>query len=135
VGKDRTTVTNALRLLRLPGGVRDLVIAGSLSMGHARALLGLDSVEAMERLARRIVAREMSVRQVEALVRRERSGESERAASPRTSASARDLSERLARAIGTKVRVVEAGAGRGHLELHYHSLDQLDTILARILRE
>src|SRR5262245_38056921 len=72
VGKDRSTVANALRLLRLPDGVRALVTEGRLSMGHARALLGLESDEAMERLARRTVARELSVRQVEALVRRER---------------------------------------------------------------
>ena len=72
VGKDRTTITNALRLLRLPEEVRDLVVGGRVSMGHARALLGLESADAMVRLARRIAAREMSVRQVEALVRRER---------------------------------------------------------------
>src|SRR6185436_10756305 len=72
VGKDRSTVANALRLLKLPPAVRDMVIAGRLSMGHARGLLGLESDTAIERLARQTVARELSVRQVETLVRRER---------------------------------------------------------------
>ena len=107
VGKDRTTITNALRLLKLPPGVRGLVISGRLSMGHARAILGLESLaegrtaaghanaasvpgtpgavqpaplspaqlaEQMESLGRRVVARELSVRQVEALVRSEKDG-------------------------------------------------------------
>jgi ParB family chromosome partitioning protein len=133
VGKDRTTVTNALRLLRLPESVRDLVVAGRISMGHARALLGLDSADAMERLARRVSAREMSVRQVEALVRRERSVSAAAPSPAAPSASARDLGDRLARVLGTKVKVVEAGPGRGHLEVHYHSLDQLDALIARWL--
>src|SRR4051812_46754607 len=72
VGKDRSTIANALRILRLPARVRELVTEGRLSMGHARALLGLEAPDAMERLARRVVARELSVRQVEALVKRER---------------------------------------------------------------
>jgi ParB family chromosome partitioning protein len=133
VGKDRTTVTNALRLLRLPESVRDLVIAGRLSMGHARALLGLESPDAMERLARRVAAREMSVRQVEALVRRERNNGAPAAAVKAPSSSARDLGERLGRALAAKVKVVETGRGVGHLEIHYHSLDQLDGIINRLL--
>jgi ParB family transcriptional regulator, chromosome partitioning protein len=141
VGKDRTTITNSLRLLRLPEEVRDLVVGGRVSMGHARALLGLESVDAMIRLARRVAAREMSVRQVEGLVRREReegaaggngsAGDSD--APTRPSASARDLAERLSRGIGARVKVVETGPGRGHLELHYHSLDELDTLIGRLL--
>jgi ParB family chromosome partitioning protein len=136
VGKDRSTVANALRLLRLPTSVRALVTEGRLQMGHARALLGLEATEAIERLARRVVARELSVRQVEALVKRERDGGDDKApAAPAgPSSSARDLGERLSRALGTRVRVVEAGPGKGHLEVTYHSLDQLDAVLAKILR-
>jgi ParB family chromosome partitioning protein len=136
VGKDRTTITNALRLLRLPDEVRDLVVEGRVSMGHARALLGLESVDSMVRLARRVAAREMSVRQVEGLVRREREdgGNGAGSAPPsRPSASARDLAERLSRGVGVRVKVVEAGPGRGHLELHYNSLDELDTLIGRLL--
>ena len=100
VGKDRSTVANALRLLKLPPPVREMVIGGRLSMGHARALLGLDSDAAIERLARQTVARELSVRQVETLVRRERDEERTRpeAGPPRPpSPAARDLVQRLER--------------------------------------
>jgi ParB family chromosome partitioning protein len=140
VGKDRSTVANALRLLRLPEPVRALVAEGRLSMGHARALLGLDSASAMERLARRIVTTELSVRRVEELVRKARAeaaGETGAARAPasptRPSTSARDLALRLTRALGTRVDVVEAGPDRGQLAIHYHSLDQLDALLERLL--
>ncbi len=146
VGKDRTTVTNALRLLRLPESVRALVVGGTLAMGHARALLGLESTQAIERVGRRIAARDMSVRQVEALVRRERAGgdaaqgdrEAGGAAAAASiavngSAAARDLAARLQRGLQTRVNVVETAPGRGHLEIHYHSLDELDALLARLL--
>jgi len=135
VGKDRSTIANALRLLRLPAPVRDLCTDGRLSMGHARALLGLESADAMERLARRVVARELSVRQVEALVRRERNGAAAaRAEAPRPSAAARDLATRLSQALGTRVEVAERGPGQGEIVVHYHSLDQLDALLDQLLR-
>jgi len=140
VGKDRTTITNALRLLKLPPGVRSLVIAGRLSMGHARAILGLETlptgaVEAMERMARQASARDLSVRQVEQLVRRAREapGDSAPEAPVRPTASARDLETRLSRSLGARVRVVEAGPGRGQLAIHYASLDELDRLLAKLL--
>lgn len=141
VGKDRSTVANALRLLRLPDGVRTLVAEGRLSMGHARALLGLDSVAAMERLARRTTAQDLSVRKVEELVRREREAGAPAKAMPaadgveggKPSANARDLGLRLSRALGTRVEIVEGGPGRGHLAIHYHTLDQLDALLGRLL--
>lgn len=140
VGKDRTTVTNALRLLKLPPGVRTLVIAGRLSMGHARAILGLETLpsgalEAMERMARLASARDLSVRQVEQLVRREREAPTDGARSEpaRPTASARDLETRLSRSLGARVKVVEAGPGRGQLAIHYASLDELDRILTKLL--
>jgi ParB family transcriptional regulator, chromosome partitioning protein len=138
VGKERSTVANALRLLRLPDNVRGLVAQGRLSMGHARALLGLESADAMERLARRTVAQDLSVRKVEELVRRERTpsagGASQSgAAASRPSPNARDLGLRLTRALGTRVDVNESAPGRGHIAIHYHSLDQLDALLDRIV--
>jgi ParB family chromosome partitioning protein len=135
VGKDRSTVANALRLLKLPPAVRELVVDGKLSMGHARALLGLDSPAAIERLARQILAKGLSVRQVEALVRKERDGQPEAAAPEpaRPSPAVRDLTERLQRALGARVKVIEKGPSAGHLEIHYHSLDELDAILAKVM--
>jgi ParB family chromosome partitioning protein len=135
VGKERSTVANALRLLKLPAPVRTLVVGGQLGMGHARALLGLEVEAAIERLARQTVARGLSVRQVETLVRKEREpAKDDGAAAPaRQSAAARDLTERLQRALVARVRLVEEGQGRGKIEIHYTSLDELDAILAKIL--
>ncbi|HEY7371919.1 MAG TPA: ParB/RepB/Spo0J family partition protein [Polyangia bacterium] len=138
VGKERSTVANALRLLRLPDNVRGLVAEGRLSMGHARALLGLESADAMERLARRTVSQDLSVRKVEELVRRDREDAGGGAAKPAPakgppSANARDLGMRLSRALGTRVDVNEAGPGHGQLAIHYQSLDQLDALIERIV--
>jgi len=135
VGKDRSTVANALRLLRLPPAVRALVIEGRLNMGHARALLGLESDPVIERLARQAVSRGLSVRQVESLVKRERETGNRPAETPaQPSPAARDLVRRLEQTLGTKVKLVEATPKSGHLEVFYSSLDELDAILARILR-
>jgi ParB family chromosome partitioning protein len=130
-------VANALRLLRLPESVRALVAEGRLSMGHARALLGLEAAAAMEKLARRIVSAELSVRKVEELVRKAR--DDARAPAPaapaarQPSTSARDLAMRLTRALGTRVEVIEVGQERGQIAIHYHSLDQLDALLERLM--
>jgi ParB family chromosome partitioning protein len=136
VGKDRSTVANALRLLRLPESVRALVAEGRLSMGHARALLGLELAPAIERMARQTVARELSVRRVEELVRRTRAGATPPGGAPaggrQASTSARDLGLRLTRALGTRVEILEAGPGRGQIAIHYHSLDQLDALLEKL---
>ena len=136
VGKDRSTIANALRLLRLPGGVRTLVAEGRLSMGHARALLGLESAPAMEKLARRTVAQDLSVRKVEELVRRERTAGdavAKPAGAAAPSASARDLAMKLTRALGSRAAVVETGAGVGQIVIHYNSLDELDGLLERLM--
>jgi len=137
VGKDRSTIANALRLLRLPGAVRALLAEGRLSMGHARALLGLESPPAMEKLARRTVAQDLSVRKVEELVRRERTAgdavDAKPAGAAAPSASARDLAMKLTRVMGTRVAVVEAGPGSGQIVIHYNSLDELDGLLERLM--
>lgn len=135
VGKDRSTVANALRLLKLPPAVRTMVIDGRLNMGHARALLGLESDPVIERVARQAVSRGLSVRQVESLVKREREG-GDRAAAPTAppSPAARDLVHRLEQALAAKVKLVESSPKSGHLEIFYNSLDELDAVLAKILR-
>jgi len=135
VGKDRSTVANALRLLKLPPAVRSMVVEGRLNMGHARALLGLESDPMIERVARQAVSRGLSVRQVESLVKRERET-NDRPATPPTppSPAARDLVHKLEQALGTKVKLVEATPKSGHLEVFYNSLDELDAVLAKILR-
>jgi ParB family chromosome partitioning protein len=134
VGKDRATVANSLRLLKLPKTVLERVARSELSMGHARALLGLESATAIERAAERVISKQLSVRQTEALVRKERAGQPEAKPAPAPSAGVRDLETRLERALGTRVKVVQKNPQSGRLEIDYHSLDQLDTILEKILR-
>ena len=135
VGKDRSTVANALRLLKLPPAVRAMVIEGRLNMGHARALLGLESDPVIERLARQAASRGLSVRQVEALVKRERETDNRPTQPANTvSPAARDLVHRLEQALAARVKLVETSPKSGRLEIHYTSLDELDAVLAKILR-
>jgi ParB family transcriptional regulator, chromosome partitioning protein len=135
VGKDRSTVANALRLLKLPPAVRAMVVEGRLNMGHARALLGLESDPLIERLARQAVSRGLSVRQVESLVKRERENGKHPAPAPaQQSPAVRDLVRRLEHALASKVKLVETSPKSGHLEIYYTSLDELDAVLAKILR-
>jgi ParB family chromosome partitioning protein len=138
IGKDRSTVANAIRLLKLPPAVRQMVEDEKLSMGHARALLGLDDVPAIERAARQVVDKALSVRATEGLVKKLRTPESDapRSAPKATgkSASVRDLEERLTRALGGPVVITEDEPGKaGRVEIRYHDLDHLDRLLDRLL--
>jgi ParB family chromosome partitioning protein len=134
VGKDRTTIANALRLLKLPPGVRAKVIAGELSEGHARALLGAVDTAAIEELAERVLRGKLSVRATEALVRQRASRKAEGGlpAGDGKSPSVRDLEVRLARALGTKVEVRDHG-NKGELAIPYADLDALDRIVDKLL--
>ncbi len=133
VGKERSTVANALRLLRLPPAVRDLVREGRLEMGHARALLSLERPEAIERAAQRAVREGLSVRATEALVRALAAGGGRKAESrTHETPATRDLASRLQRRLGARCRVIPKTAVAGRLEIDYTSLDELEGILARI---
>ncbi len=132
VGKDRSTVTNALRLLELPQPVQEMVESGDLTMGHARALLGLSNAAEQVRLAREVPARGLSVRQVEAAVRRLRTGGGRRPARPASSPQVRFFEQELQRALGTRVRIVEAKKGAGRIEVAYHSAEEFERLHARL---
>ena len=140
VGKDRSTVANAVRLLRLPLLVRAMVERDELSMGHARALLALPDAHAIEVAARTIVAGHLSVRAAEELVRRHGQPAAEakppRTAPPTKSAAIRDLEQRLTQSLGGPVvideRVGDARKG-GELTIRYVDLDHLDRLLERLL--
>jgi ParB family transcriptional regulator, chromosome partitioning protein len=132
VGKDRSTVANALRLLRLPADVRDLVREGRLDMGHARALLGLEGTEEIRKVAHRAVREGLSVRATEALVRLLSLKGKKKASTSGESPAIRALVQRLQRRLGARVRVVPKSAVAGRLEVEYTSLDELDGILAKI---
>lgn len=138
VGKDRSTIANAIRLLKLPASTRQLVEDDRLSMGHARALLGLDDTSAIERAARQVVDKQLSVRATEALVKKARAPKEDRRPSPTgkpaKSASVRDLEERLTRSLGGPVTITEDEPGKaGHVEIRYMDLDHLERLLDRLL--
>lgn len=132
VGKDRSTVANALRLLELPQQVQDMVESGDLTMGHARALLGLPNAAEQVRLAREVPSKGLSVRQVEAAVRRARPGGARRPSRPMASPQVRAVEQDLQRALGTRVRIVEAKKGAGRIEIVYHSGEEFERLRARL---
>jgi len=125
VGKDRATVANTLRLLKLPEAVRADVGAGRLAMGHARALLGLFAAADQLRIARDVIARGLSVRETESLVKRTVEGERQK---PDTAAPAdvhaRAAEDKLRLSLGTRVRIVRRGT-RGRIEIDFGSEDEL----------
>ncbi len=132
VGKSRSHLTNILRLLKLPSGVQELVRDGVLSAGHARALIGIDDAEV---LARDIVKRELSVRDVEALIQRR--GKSKKApvgkSSPKdadTRAAERELSD----ALGLGVSMVSGKGEKGELRIAYSTLEQFEDLRRRLLK-
>lgn len=133
IGKSRVSVTNSLRLLKLPTRVREKLIAGELTEGHARALLGApeDQVEA---LAEKVLRGRLNVRDTEKLVKGLAvKGKTPGAKEPSASSPAiRDLELRLTRAIGTRVHVRDTG-NKGELVIPYADLDALDRLIARLI--
>ena len=133
VGKDRASVANYLRLLKLPDEVRNEVASGRLSMGHARALLALPSEADVLRVARDVVARNLSVRETEAMVRKIAEGEGPRKAAepPPADVHTRAAEDRLRLLLGTRVRIVRRGT-RGRIEIDFGSEDELIRIYEQI---
>lgn len=136
LGEDRTTVTNYLRLLELPSEVKDWVAAGKLSMGHARALLGLKAPADMVRLGQQVINDGHSVRTLEKLVR-ERLEARTAVTKPSPAPEAkrpqiRNLEQLFMQATGTKVEIQESRRkGSGRIIIHYYSLDDFDRITER----
>ena len=128
VGKDRASVSNYLRLLKLPKEVQDHLAEGRLSMGHARALIGLERPEEQIGLARRIIKNNLSVRDVEEIVggRGQKGKERERRRRP-ADPDLLAVQEDLIRILGTKV-VVSGRPSVGIIKIHYFSLDELNRI-------
>ena len=127
VGRSRSAVTNALRLLKLAPGVRERLDDGTLEMGHARALLPLSDA-AQETAAREVARGALSVRQTEALVKRMLNPPAPPPRCPDTSDLERNLSEH----VGAPVTIAAAKGGKGRIVIRYATLDELDGILARI---
>ena len=131
VGKDRSSVANAMRLLALPGEVRTLVATGALDMGHARAILGLAKPAEMVALARAVVSEKLSVRETELRVRAGRRPVQAKKGkvAAKISPEARRLVEDLQRQFGTRVRLRETGGGKGTIEVDFFSYEDLDRII------
>lgn len=129
-GKDRATVANTMRLLRLPSEVQQLLEEGKLTAGHARALLKLEESPALQRvLARRMVARRVSVRQAEEMIeRRLPEAKRQRMVRPPQDPNVQAAVEAMEQALGTRVRVVEHKKGGGQIEIEYYSLEDLNRI-------
>jgi ParB family transcriptional regulator, chromosome partitioning protein len=126
-GKDRTTITNMIRLLRLPREVQLLVAERRLSMGHARAILGLATPELQTQLAEKAAAQGFSVRQVERLVKKvnePREPSNQPLQDPNTKAAVTELESIL----GTRVRIVEKSGDRGRIEIEYYSQTELQRL-------
>ena len=133
VGKSRPAVANALRLLALPDPVHLLLEEGKLSAGHARAILAVPSGELQKKLAQKVVAEELSVRQTEALAKRLAAGEKEppapkTAAGPDLSLYIKEAEKSLASRFGRKVHIVN-GRKKGKIELEYYNPEDLNALL------
>lgn len=130
VGRSRAAVTNLLRLLDLAKPVQDMLMDAKLDMGHGRALLAVSKAKQVE-LAHQIVAKSLSVRDTERMVKSELAPPKTGKTSMSATADVRQLENALAEKLGSKVVVKADTQGRGTLTVHFHSLEQLDGILER----
>jgi ParB family chromosome partitioning protein len=133
LGRDRSSVANSLRLLRLPKRIRDDVAEGTLSEGHARALLGLERTADQLKARDEVVRRGLNVRGTEALVRRLKGAGAKSAPQPNQNPNISALEDQLRTALGTRVKIVADGKGET-LQITYFSSDDLTRIADIILR-
>jgi ParB family chromosome partitioning protein len=131
VGKDRTTVANYIRLLRLPAEVRSEVATGAVSMGHARALLALPDEAAQRRVAREVVSRGLSVRDTEAMVRRETAPAAPGVEPAKVDPNTRAAEDQLKLALGTRVHIRRQRRG-GRIEVDFASEDELQRLFEQL---
>ncbi len=137
IGKDRTTIANTLRLLKLPGEIKNLLLQNRITAGHARAILTLEAKEKQKELCGLIIKKGLSVREAEALAK-QWSEKPKRKASPdrgkgELESQLNSLQDSLRRSLGTKVRILPNGK-RGKIEIEYYSSDDLERIVETILR-
>jgi ParB family chromosome partitioning protein len=131
VGKDRSSIANYVRLLRLPQEVRANVASNAISMGHARALLALNDEAAQLRLGREILSKNLSVRDVEALVKKDEDGKPGRREDKKADVHTRAAEDKLRLALGTRVRINRRGKG-GRIEIDFVNEDELQRLYERL---
>lgn len=130
VGKDRASVANYLRLLKLPKEIQENLAEDKISMGHARALIGLEDPKLQVSLSRQIVQKQLSVRDVENLIQRLKQPPEERKSAPLDPDLAA-LQEEFTKVLGTKI-IISGNQNRGVIRIHYFSLDELNRIYGKI---
>ena len=130
VGRDRSYITNYLRLLKLPPDLQQLVIEGRLSTGHARTIVGLSQADVQRRLARQVIEDGLSVRATEILVQKASADRPPRPIreSKTVDPNIRAAETKLRRALGTQVRIVQMNEGRGKVEISFYNAQDLDRI-------
>jgi ParB family chromosome partitioning protein len=135
VGKSRTSVTNMLRLLDLPDVVQQAVRKNQISMGHARALLGLPTIKAQSAALQTVLTQDLSVRQTEELVAQLRGKKVSRQAKKEPkSPELKALEEDLQAVLGTKIRITRSKKGAGTITVHYYSDEEFNTLMDRFLK-
>ena len=141
VGRERSSVANSLRLLKLPDKVQKMLQDGGLTPGHAKVIVAISDSATQIRVADEVVRRLLSVRETEALVTRlqsqevaEKSGQSAGAAAPAEDPNVRAAEEKMQHRLGTKVRIVRRGGGRGKIEIEFYSEEELDRLFTTIVR-
>ena len=134
VGRDRTYITNYLRLLRLPDDVQQLLKEGRLSTGHARTLLALSDTDQLRRIARQIIDSGLSVRATEQLVQKASEEKPARRSAPQVvDPNIKAAETKLRRALGTQVKILQAADGRGKVEISFFNTQDLDRIYTLLL--
>jgi ParB family chromosome partitioning protein len=135
VGRDRSYITNFLRLLRLPDDLQELVIEGRLSTGHARTLLALTHVDLQRRMARKIIDEGLSVRATELLVHKtsEEKPARKTAADQDVDPNVRAAESKLRRALGTQVKITQTAEGKGKIEISFFDTRDLDRVYSLIM--
>ncbi len=131
VGKDRATISNYLRILRLPEEVQTHLRGGSLTLGHAKAILSIEDIQKQKELSQIVIKKSLSVRQTEELVRRLAKPQIKK--QEKKIPEIEDLEDRLTSELGAKVKINHKGK-RGKLEIFYNSLDELDGIIERLIK-
>ncbi len=132
-GKDRTTITNTLRLLKLPADLQQLIAEHRLSMGHARAILGLPTEDLQRHVAEKATSQGLSVRQVERLVKKMTSEREPKPAADEVDPNVKAAIQELERVLGTRVRISGKPDQRGRIEIEYYSGDDLHRIYSTIV--
>lgn len=137
VGKDRSSITNSLRLLRLPKFIQEEVVNGTLSTGHARAILSLDNEKEQQEACEMIAKKDLSVRETEALIKKIKENVSRETSKETTEKPVLDIAlescvEKIMQSLGTKVRINRTAKGTGKIEIEFYSQEDLERIMERM---